>query len=116
MFDKYESYIMRGTNLGEFEELVLLAVAALEKEAYGVSIGQLIEDEARRNVTISTIHNALYRLEKKGYLTSRFGGATDERGGRRKRYFQLTEEGKIALQESRELRERMWQLIPDTNG
>ncbi len=103
---------MKGTNLGEFEELILLSVAVLDGEAYGVSIAQLITDHSERNVTISTVHNALYRLEEKEMVSSRLGGATAERGGRRKRLFSITAEGQRALDESRELRNRLYQLIP----
>lgn len=103
---------MKGTNLGEFEELVLLAVAVLNGEAYGISIAQLIESEAARTVTLSTIHNALYRLENKGFVKSILGGATEERGGRRKRLFTISAAGRQALKESKELRNKMWSLIP----
>lgn len=103
---------MKGTYLGEFEELVLLVVAVLEGDAYGVSIGAVIEDEAKRSVTISTIHNVLYRLEKKGFVKSELGGATTERGGRKKRLFRITAQGRTALTQSKELRNRLWGLIP----
>lgn len=103
---------MKGTYLGEFEELVLLAVAALSGDAYGVTIGTMIEEQAKRSVTISTIHNVLYRLQNKGYVKSELGGATAERGGRNKRLFIITETGQTVLAESKELRNRMWNNIP----
>ncbi len=103
---------MKGTYLGEFEELVLLTVAVLDGDAYGVSIASVIEDEAQRSVTISTVHNVLYRLEKKGFVRSELGGATTERGGRRKRLFKITAAGHSALNESKELRNRLWRLMP----
>lgn len=103
---------MKGTNLGEFEELILLAVAVLQGEAYGVNIAELIMKHSSRSVGISTVHNALYRLEEKGMVQSRLGGATSERGGRRKRLFSITADGQLALDESRELRNRLYQLIP----
>ncbi len=104
---------MKGTYLGEFEELVLLTVAVLNGEAYGISIAKVIEEEAERAVTISTIHNVLYRLEKKGFVRSRLGGATAERGGRNKRIFSITTTGHAALTQSNKLRNRLWNLMPE---
>jgi DNA-binding PadR family transcriptional regulator len=106
---------MKGTYLGEFEELVLLSVAVLDGDAYGVSIGTLIEEESERTVTISTIHNVLYRLEKKGYVRSALGGATAERGGRNKRLFKVTSAGREVLEQSRALRNKLWSAIPQVN-
>ena len=106
---------MKGTYIGEFEELVLLAVAVLDGDAYGVSVTAMIEDEAGRSVTISTVHNVLYRLEKKGFVRSFLGGATTERGGRKKRLFRITAAGQTALSTSKELRNRLWDLIPGLN-
>ena len=103
---------MKGTNLGEFQELVMLTVGMLYDDAYGVSIKDEIEKQSGRKVTLSTIHAALNRLEDKGYLNSRMGGATEERGGRPKRLFRVTAYGKQVLEESREMRNRMWDMIP----
>lgn len=94
--------------LGEFEELVLLTVALLGKEAYGVSIKEEIEERANRSLSIGALHSTLTRLEEKGYLSSWLGGATQERGGRRKRYFEVTRGGKTALYETKILREALW--------
>lgn len=107
---------MKGTYLGEFEELVLLSVAVLDGEAYGVSITDVIEEEANRSVTISTVHNVLYRLEKKGFVESYLGGATKERGGRKKRLFKITAEGQETLSHSKDLRNRLWGLMPQLKG
>lgn len=104
---------MKGTSLGEFEELCLLAVAVLQDDAYGVSIKEEIDRRTRRNTTISTIHSTLIRLERKGFLKSKMGGATDERGGRAKRLFEITAFGKKAINEARILRNNMWKDIPD---
>ena len=106
---------MKGTNLGEFEELVLLTVAILNEDAYGVSIAETIEAEAERSVTISTVHNALYRLEEKGFVNSYLGGATNARGGRRKRLFRITSAGHEAISEAKKLRNKLWGQIPDLN-
>jgi len=99
--------------LGEFEELVLLSVAALIDEAYGVSIMQYIHDEAGRSVNISAVHEVLKRLQTKGYLKSRMGGATAERGGRRKRYFLLTVSGKKTLEEAMKLKLQLYKQVPN---
>ncbi len=103
---------MKGTNLGEFEELVLLVVAVLFDEAYGVSIQEELSSRCDRNATLSTIHVALHRLEEKGYLESRLDGATNERGGRRKLLFRVTKSGKRALASAMEMRNELWQSIP----
>ncbi len=100
-------------NLGEFEEIVLLLVAAQHDEAYGLSITKVIEEKLGRSVTMSSVHTALYRLEEKGFVQSRIGGATTERGGRRKRFFTITNLGKSALIESKEARIQLWNMIPD---
>lgn len=103
---------MRRTYLGEFEEVVLLMVAILDPEAYGVTVSQAIEEHTGRIVAFGSVHNTLIRLEEKGFVHSILGGATTERGGRRKRLFQLTALGSIALQEVQQLRQQLWQLIP----
>ncbi len=99
-------------SLGEFEEIVLLLVAAQHDEAYGLSITKAIEEKLQRSVTMSSVHTALYRLEEKGFMQSRIGGATAERGGRRKRFFTITALGKAALKESRAARNQLWNMIP----
>ena len=103
---------MKGRNLGEFEELVLLAVCILEGDAYGVSVRREVKTRAGRTVTLGAVHATLYRLQDKGYLRSELGGATTQRGGRRKRLFFVTNAGLEALREARSWRERMWALIP----
>ena len=103
---------MKRTYLGEFEEIVLLMVAILNGEAYGVTINQEIEKQTGRKVTFGTVHNTLIRLEEKGFVSSRLGGATTERGGRRKRIFAVTALGSKALQEIQQLRNDLWQLLP----
>ena len=104
---------LKGNYLGELEELVLLSVAALVDEAYGVSIMQYIEHEAGRTVNISAIHEVLKRLQRKGYLKSKMGGATQERGGRRKRFFQLTVSGKRTLEDTMKLKLQLYKQVPD---
>ncbi|WP_456457680.1 PadR family transcriptional regulator [Reichenbachiella sp.] len=99
--------------LGEFEEIVLLLVAAQHDEAYGLSITKAIEEKLERSVTLSSVHTALYRLEEKGYVQSQIGGSSTARGGRRKRLFTITVTGKSALQESRASRNLLWDMIPN---
>ncbi|GAB3505468.1 hypothetical protein GCM10027341_37160 [Spirosoma knui] len=103
---------MRRTYLGEFEEIVLLMVAILDGQAYGVTISQEIEQHVGRLVAFGTVHNTLIRLEEKGFVTSELGGATTERGGRRKRLFRVTALGSRALQDIQQLRNELWQLVP----
>ena len=105
---------MRRTYLGEFEEVVLLLVAILDGEAYGVTVSQALEEHTGRIVTFGTVHNTLIRLEEKGFVSSQLGGATNERGGRRKRIFQVTALGSRALQEIQQLRQELWQMMPPT--
>ena len=103
---------MRRTYLGEFEEVVLLMVAILNGNGYGVTVSQALEEHTGRIVTFGTVHNTLIRLEEKGFVTSRLGGATPERGGRRKRLFTVTALGSRALQDIQQLRSQLWQLVP----
>lgn len=103
---------MKGTNLGELEEVVMLSVGILYDDAYGLAIQKEIKDRCKRAITISTVHSVTSRLEEKGFLKARYDGATPERGGRRKRLFTLTSSGQAAIVKMREMREDMWQAIP----
>lgn len=103
---------MKRTFLGEFEEIVLLTVAILGEEAYGVTITQELEQKTGRAVGFSSIHTTLQRLEEKGFLSSKMGGATAERGGRRKRFFEVTALGRRALMEVKQVREELWGALP----
>ena len=103
---------MKGQTLGEFEELVLLMVAALHPEAYGVSIKKEIEERLSRNVSVGALQTALKRLEDKGYIKSYEGESTEERAGRPKKFFQITALGKKAMEYTRETREGLWKDIP----
>lgn len=103
---------MKQTGLGEFEELVLLAVAALHDTAYGVSIHESLETELEKSINISAIHVSLKRMEEKGFVNSRFGGITEERGGRRKKFYIITAMGKRMLDEQYQLRNNLYNRIP----
>jgi DNA-binding PadR family transcriptional regulator len=98
--------------LGEFEELVLLVVAALHDEAYGVSIQESLAENSARRVNISAVHVALRRMEDKGFVKSRFGGITEDRGGRRKKFYVITALGKRVLDAQHELRNALYKKIP----
>jgi PadR family transcriptional regulator, regulatory protein PadR len=99
--------------LGEFEELVLLTVAVLEGDAYGVTIAAELKQRTNRIANLSGVHVALYRLEEKGFVRSELGGATASRGGRRKRLFTITAAGKQTLDEIRQVRNELWSSIPN---
>ncbi len=104
---------MKHTQLGEFEELVLLVIGSLRDNAYSISIKAELKKHTGRNPSIGALHSALNRLEKKGFLESYEGGATQERGGRRKRFYQMTAFGKKALDQSYELRSSLYHTLPD---
>ena len=103
---------MKGTHLGEFEELVLLIVGILKGEAYGISVLDEIEQHTGRKASVSTIHTTLNRLEKKGFIESYVGGASSTRGGRSKRLYRINSEGQYALERVRMQREKLWSLMP----
>ncbi len=105
---------MKGKRLGEFEEIVLLTIGILFDEAYGVAIKNEIEERTERKVSMGAMHATLVRLEDKGYIDSRFGEATKQRGGKRKRLFQVTAVGQQALIETKEVRDDLWDSIPKT--
>lgn len=98
--------------LNDFEELILTLVAALRENAYGAAITIEIEQWLGRKVTLSAVHVILYRLEDKGYIKSTIGGATNERGGRRKRIYSITNAGIAVLRAMKETRTEIWKLVP----
>jgi PadR family transcriptional regulator, regulatory protein PadR len=103
---------MKKYQLGEFEEVVMLTIGVLYKDAYGVSIKKEIESRLTRKVSVGALQSALKRLEDKGYLTSFEGEATEERAGRPKKYFQITALGKRAMEYSKSTRDELWSAIP----
>ena len=104
---------MKGTYLGEFQEIVLLIILILEDNAYGVRIQEEIHTRMGRETSRGALHTALTRLTEKGFIESKYGGASATRGGRRKRYYSLTNTGKEALLKARSLRESLWQAVPN---
>lgn len=102
---------MKGTNLGEFEEVVLLTVAALMEDAYSVAICDEISRHTGRTAKLGVVHAVLNRLEEKGLVKSQLGEATRARGGKRKRYYQLTTAGKAGLVRAKSIRDQFWNRI-----
>lgn len=103
----------KSNTLGEFEELVLLTVAAQHDQAYGVSIKDSLEKQLEKKINISAIHVALKRMDDKGFVSSRFGGITKDRGGRRKKFYVITAAGKQMLDQQFELRTSLYRKIPN---
>lgn len=105
---------MRGRKyIGELEEIIMLTIGILDEEAYGLAIKLDIEERLGRKVSMGAMHTGLYRLEKKGYLTSKLGEATSVRGGKPKRYYKVTMEGQETLKETRDDRSKLWSSIPE---
>src|SRR5246127_5278293 len=86
--------------LGEFEHIIVLALLRLEDRAYGVTVRQEIETRTGREVSIGAVYATLDRLEEKGYVKSRTGDPTPERGGRSKRFFRTTAKGIAAMNQT----------------
>ena len=96
----------------EFQEVVLLSILVLDKNAYGISIQEEIKDRLNRKVSRGGLHAALIRLEEKGFVRSNWGESSPERGGRRKKFYTVTQKGKAALVEIRDIRNAYWKAIP----
>ena len=105
---------MASESLGEFEQVILLAIAHLGSDAYGTSIRREIEARTGREIAVGALYTALERLERKGYVSSAMSDPTPQRGGRAKRHFQIEHDGAVALKRSREVLAKMWDgLSPD---
>jgi DNA-binding PadR family transcriptional regulator len=98
--------------MGEFEELILLIVAIMNGKAYGIGIIDELQKRTRRSATIGSVQTVLKRMEDKGWVTSEFGEATKERGGKRKRYYTITAKGRKIVVENREQRNSLWEAVP----
>jgi PadR family transcriptional regulator PadR len=98
--------------LGELEELILTVVGILGEDAYGYSIIKEIKQQLKRTVSLPSAHVTLYRLQDKGYVKSSVGGATNKRGGRRKRTYRVTASGVAVLKSMKQDRMRLWNLTP----
>jgi len=103
---------MRETQLGDFEEVILLLAGILAEEAYAFRITVEFKSQTGRAVSIGTVHSTLNRLEGKGFVTSKMGKPTAERGGRRKRIYMITAEGQRVLAVSRDFKVSLWNQYP----
>lgn len=103
---------MKETQLGDFEETLLLLVGILEDDAYAFKIAEEFESQTHRRVSIGSVHSTLSRLTKKQFLTSEMTGASNERGGRRKRVYSITAFGNRVLEQSREFKLSLWKQFP----
>ena len=101
--------------LGELEELMLTMVGILQDDAYGNAIVKEIKEQLNRDVSLASTHVTLYRLEEKGYIRSHVGGATNIRGGRRKRIFTITSAGLAVLRSMKISRTQLWKQFPQLN-
>ena len=115
-FVEYAGMGGRQTYLGEFEQIVLLAVLQLKDAAYGASIRRQIEERGERRVTIGAAYATLDRLLEKGYLKAHEGDESPERAGQPRRYFSITPSGVAALENARALQSRMWSGVQLPKG
>lgn len=95
------------------EEIILTTIFRLEHEAYGVSIRQKVSEITKKNIIYGTLYNVLDQLLRKGYVRKKQGRPTPQRGGRGKIYYTLTARGREALQDARELHQKIWDGIPE---
>jgi PadR family transcriptional regulator, regulatory protein PadR len=99
--------------LGEFELMVMLALIRLSENAYGVPISREIEASSGREVALGSVYAALERLQQQGFVSSRLGEPTAERGGRAKRYFRVTANGLHEVRKTRQTLISLWQGLPE---
>ena len=97
--------------LGEFEHLVLLSIMQLGDDAYGVTVRRHLKEAIDRDVSIGALYATVERLEKKGLITSKKGETKPERGGKAKRYFNISQDGIRTLQDTKTKLEIMWQTL-----
>jgi PadR family transcriptional regulator, regulatory protein PadR len=102
-----------GYHLSDFELIAMLVLLRLGEDAYGVPIAREIEEQTKREVKLGSVYAALERLEEKGFVASELGQPTQERGGRAKRYFHITQQGMREVRETRRTLIRLWQGIPE---
>ena len=105
----------KGEFLGEFEQLVILALLRLGEDAYGMNVRRELEHTAGRHVTFGTVYGTLDRLEAKGYISSWHADPEPVRGGRARRYFAVSPEGELALARARDMIAKMWDGVQLTS-
>jgi DNA-binding PadR family transcriptional regulator len=98
--------------LTDFELMILLAILRAGEQAYGVRIAEEIERTGRRSVVMGAVYTALDRLERNGFVSSIIGDPTPERGGRAKRFFQVTARGLRAAKQTRDSLVALWTGLP----
>ena len=103
---------MKETRLGDFEEVILLLVGILDEVAYAFHIAEVFESQTGRSVSVGSVHSTLDRLCNKGFLTSKMGPPSTNRGGRRKRIYTITASGQLALKYSKEFKVSLWEQYP----
>jgi len=108
-YSYYSEHMAKSGYLGEFEQIVLLAILRLGENSYGVPIRHEIESRTGRSLTVGALYSTLERLEDKGYVTSSYSDPTPERGGRARRYFKVKALGLRVLCETRDELAAMWQ-------
>ena len=115
LFYKYLSnsckFIMND-RLGNLEEMILFMVMLVHDEAYGITVRDAFMGQYGQDISLSAVHTVLRRLEEKGFTTSKLGGASPERGGRRKRLYRVTRYGYKKITHIQEERMRIWELLP----
>ncbi len=99
--------------VSRMEELILLSVWKLQEEAYGLEIRQHLSELTRQDLSVGAVYVPLKRLKKRGYLDSWDSEPTEERGGRSKRFFKLTQKGITALQQVKAVQDNAWARLPD---
>lgn len=104
---------MNDSSIGSLEETILLIVLVMQDDIYGVSVVEEYQQRTGKSISIPAIHTVLKRLEKKGFVTSKMGGATTERGGRKKRIFEITKSGYKILSDLKETRDSLWEMAPE---
>jgi DNA-binding PadR family transcriptional regulator len=110
----YDVVQMASDALGEFEQMILLAIVHLGDDAYGAAIRREIESRTGREVAVGALYTTLERLERKGFVASQMSPPTAHRGGRARRQFEMRPAGAAALKRSRDTLARMWSgLSPD---
>ncbi|MEL6671771.1 MAG: PadR family transcriptional regulator [Bacteroidota bacterium] len=103
---------MNAPSLGNLEETILLLMLTVKEEKYGFSVAEAYRQHLNKSISIPAIHTVLKRLEKKGLVSSKMGGATAARGGRKKRLYEVTAYGKQVLVSLRDTRAALWKAIP----
>ena len=104
---------MKKNRLGEFQELILMAVIVLQEEAYGNEIQRELEERLDERLSVGAIQTALKRMEEKGFLTSEWGEATQKRGGKRKRIYSATPYAREVLNNMKQIRQQLWLAMPN---